>query len=294
MGRSGFVWRIAFADVTRAQAPFLDAVLEPMCDAVTTHMEENAAVGSVEGFAELEPDRARLKAAIAVALSDDPQPLPQPKIDLVPPKDWVAENLHAFEPIRIGRFFIHGSHHEARPPLGTIPLKLDAGTAFGSGEHPSTAGCLTVLDAMARQGGIVRPLDVGCGSGILSLAIAKLWRVPVIASDIDPESARVTKRNARENGVGHLVHTAAAAGYSARLVRDNAPYDLIVANILARPLRRMAVDLARHLAPGGTAILSGLLMRDGPFVITAQRHAGLTLERHLDRNGWRTLVFRKP
>ncbi|MBT5897497.1 MAG: methyltransferase domain-containing protein, partial [Rhodospirillaceae bacterium] len=140
-----------------------------------------------------------------------------------------------------------------------------------------------------------RPLDMGCGSGILALAMAKTWRVPVVASDIDPESARVTRLNARQNGVGPLVRAVCGRGYRSQAVARSGPYDLIVANILARPLIKMAGDLVRHLRParqgGGTAILSGLLARDARWVAAAHEAWGLRLNRTMVHDGWATLVL---
>ena len=209
---------------------------------------------------------------------------------------WRVEGIAVDEspPLTVGRFFIRGSHFDGPTPGGQIPLYLDAGTAFGSGEHGSTAGCLTCIGDLARKLRPARVLDMGCGSGILGIAAAKLWNVPVVATDIDAEAARVTALNAAQNDVGHLVTAVAGAGYSAPIVRQAAPYDLIVENILARPIRRLSCDLAQHLAPGGVCVLSGLVVRDAQLVITAHRRQGLRLVRHMTINGWRTLVMAKP
>jgi len=219
--------------------------------------------------------------------------VPEPSYDLVPPKNWLAENLMAFPPLRLGRFFIHGSHIEDPPPLGTIPLKLDAGTAFGSGQHGSTAGCLAGLEWVARKTHPQNILDMGCGSGILGIAAAKLWGSPVIASDIDDEAVRVTMTNAEENSVGQQITATQGIGYRSPLVRKGAPYDLIIANILARPIRRLSRDLGRHLAPGGYAVLSGLLLRDGEMILSAHRHQGLHLVRKFRRGDWLTVVLKR-
>jgi ribosomal protein L11 methyltransferase len=287
-----FYWSITFRSA-KADVPFLEACLEPVCVGVSAFIEDEARGDwKVEGIAVDEPDRQQLRAALNAAFPEGGAP--KPMIDLIPPKDWIKENLFEFPPLTVGRFFVHGSHVPDTAPFGMIPILLDAGTAFGSGEHGSTAGCLTQLCQAAKKHRPARVLDMGCGSGILGIAAAKLFNVPVIATDIDDEAARVTAFNAERNGVGHLVTATAGVGYASPVVRGAAPYDLIFENILARPIRRLSKDLARHLAPGGIAIMSGLLVRDAPLVITAHRRQGLKLVRHMTINGWRTLVMKKP
>ncbi len=172
-----------------------------------------------------------------------------------------------------------GTHLMAAAPPGRIALRLDAGLAFGSGEHSSTRGCLRALETLARGWRPRRVLDLGTGSGILAIAAAKLLGATVLGTDIDPWAVRVAAQNARQNRVGTRVRTALAPGWRGRAVRAGAPYDLVFANILARPLCAMARDLAFHLAPGGRAILSGLLAGQARMVLAAHRRQGLVLER---------------
>jgi ribosomal protein L11 methyltransferase len=208
----------------------------------------------------------------------------------LPERDWLAENRRDFPPQRIGRFLIHGSHWRAPAPASAIPIEIDAATAFGTGEHPSTRGCLLALDHLARRR-FRRPLDIGTGSGILALAAAKRLHRTVIASDIDAEAVRVARHHARRNGLAGRVTFTRAAGYRSRALRGG-KYDLILANILARPLALMARDLNRALAPGGVAVLAGLLRRQEPLVLGAHRAQGLALARRLVLDGWSTLVLR--
>ena len=189
-------------------------------------------------------------------------------------RDWLAENRRAFPPLRIGRFFVHGSHWTGAAPPGAIPLEIDAATAFGTGEHPSTRGVLLALDRLARHRRFRRPLDIGTGTGVLAIAAAKLLHRNVLASDIDCAAARVAAHHVRRNGLRGHVRVICAPGYRARAVRRT-QYDLILANILARPLSLMARDLARALAPGGVAILAGLLRRQERMVLAAHRMQGL-------------------
>jgi ribosomal protein L11 methyltransferase len=206
--------------------------------------------------------------------------------------DWLARVAESFTPRRIGRFWVHGSHLRAAPPTGTVAIELDAGLAFGSGEHESTRGCLLALDDLARRRRFRRVLDVGCGSGILAIAAARCWPAAVLAVDNDQGAVAVAAANARRNDA-ERVRTAHSDGYRSREVRAGAPYDLILANILADPLCDMARDLARHLAPGGTAILAGLFDKQAPRVIGVHRAAGLRLRARLDLGIWTTLVVTK-
>ncbi|MGH7048523.1 MAG: 50S ribosomal protein L11 methyltransferase [Stellaceae bacterium] len=232
----------------------------------------------------------QLSARLALAAAADGGQLVQiselPLVD----RDWLSENQLAFPPLRIGRFFVYGSHFRGRVPAGAIGIALDAATAFGTGEHPSTQGCLVALEILARRR-ITRPLDVGAGTGILSIAAAKLLRRRVRASDIDPGSVKVARRNIVHNRVGGLVRVDHADGYRIRGRRRHR-HDLILSNILARPLALLAADLARSLAPGGYAVLSGLLRRQEPIVLAPHRALGLALERRIVIDGWSTLVLR--
>jgi ribosomal protein L11 methyltransferase len=208
-------------------------------------------------------------------------------------RDWLAENRRAFPPVRIARFFIHGSHWRGPTPPGTIPVLIDAATAFGTGEHPSTAGVLLALDKLARRRRFRRPLDMGTGSGILAIAAAKQLRRHVLASDIDPEAARVAAHHVRQNGTATQVRVVCAPGYRSRVLRRSR-YDLVLANILARPLAQMAPNLKAALMPGGTAVLAGLLQRQEPLVVHAHRAQGLVLDGRVVIDGWSTLILRSP
>ena len=239
------------------------------------------------------PDDAAVRAALGAAAEAARVGMPAYHVQPLPPTDWLAQNRRDFPAQAIGRFFVYGSHHQGGVPAGRHGLMVDAATAFGSGEHATTRGCLAALDRLAKRRRVRRPLDLGCGSGILALGIAKAWRVPVRAADIDAESVRVARENAALNGVTRWVRVARSDGYRAALVRSGRPYDVIVSNILAGPLCRFAHALRRHLAPGGTAILSGLLVAQEAQVIAAHRRQGLALARATRRDGWSTLEFRR-
>jgi ribosomal protein L11 methyltransferase len=209
----------------------------------------------------------------------------------LPERDWLAENRLAFPPLRIGRFFVYGSHHQGGVPTGTIGIMVDAAAAFGTGEHPSTRACLMALDLLARRRRFRRPVDIGTGTGILAIAAAKMLRRCVGARDLDAGAVRIARHNVAHNGVVSLVRVGPMPGYRGRNLRRKG-HDLVFANILARPLALQAADLGRHLAPGGRAVLSGLLKRQEPIVLAPHRGVGIVLERRLVVDGWSTLILR--
>jgi ribosomal protein L11 methyltransferase len=172
-----------------------------------------------------------------------------------------------------------------------VPIRLDAGQAFGSGEHDSTRGCLLALDRLAGRRRLKRVLDLGCGAGILAIAAAKCWPARILAADNDPIAIAVARGNAERNGVASRVRCLQSDGYDSVVLRRSGPFDLILANILAEPLCDMARATARHLAPGGTAVLSGLLDRQADAVVAAHRPWGLRLRETIGRAPWVTLVL---
>lgn len=214
---------------------------------------------------------------------------PEFKIARIPIRNWVVENIKQFPPEIVGRYFIYGDAAGVTPPPSKIGLLIPAGGAFGSGDHGTTKGCLEALGSI-KQPPAGRVLDMGCGSGILAIAMAKSWRLPVIASDIDPVAVRVAGANVRRNQVGPWVRVAHTRGYRHPAIRKTR-FELVVSNILARPLVRMAGDLAKCLAPSGTAILSGLIEADGNWVLNRHRQFGMRLQRQIVINGWLTLVL---
>src|SRR5580700_1388393 len=252
---------------------------------------ENAALWRVEAYPRAPLLDAALEIRLALLAAGAGGKLEHIAEERLPERDWLLENRRAFPPLQIGRFLVHGSHWRGPAPPGAIAIEIDAATAFGTGEHPSTRGCLLALDDLARRRRFRRPLDIGTGSGILAIAAARRLHRRVIAGDIDPEAVRVARHHTRRNGLAGQVRIVRAAGYRSRALRP-ATYDLIFANILARPLALMARDLKRAIAPGGVAVLAGLLRRQEALVLTAHRAQGLRLERRVVIEGWSTLILR--
>jgi ribosomal protein L11 methyltransferase len=268
-----------------------EAAMSAHCEAVSFFADEATGTWLLEGVRR-PGDIAPLETALALAAIATGIDPPELRREATPAAGWLEKVAASFPPQRIGRsFLVLGTHDRARREPGRIALVLDAELAFGSGEHGSTRGCLRALEMLPPPRG--RILDLGTGSGILAIAAARRFRRKVLATDIDRPSITAAVRNARLNGVAHLVRAAPAAGY-APLVRAGAPYRLVLANILARPLSRMAASLALALAPGGMAILSGLLKTQARGVLAAHLRHGLVLRRRIDEGSWTTLVVGAP
>ncbi|NVK17306.1 MAG: 50S ribosomal protein L11 methyltransferase [Methylocystaceae bacterium] len=289
---SNTLWRVDVA-VTPELADAYEFALEDFCAAVTQYLDDDELAQRIEAYAEIQPDEAELKAAIKAVADRNGVEAPEVTITEVENKDWLAEYARKYPPLEIGRYFIYGSHYDGKLPAGKVSLKVEAATAFGTGEHASTNGCLQALDKLSKRYRFNQPLDMGCGSAILAMAIAKTWGASVVASDIDAQSVDVAKFNAEVNGVGGYILPVCGDGYRTPSVSRNGPYDLIMANILARPLSAMAKDLAKNLQPGGFAVLAGFLERDANWVFAAHRCHGLVLVERIKVNGWQTLVLRK-
>jgi ribosomal protein L11 methyltransferase len=212
----------------------------------------------------------------------------------LPDEDWVAAGHAALKPIAAGRFLLHGSHDRWRVPAAAMRIEIDAGRAFGTGHHPTTTGTLFTLDRLMQRWRFKRPLDLGTGSGVLAIAMAKVLRRPVVATDIDPVAIAVARENAQRNGVAGFLRFATAPGVEARIIRDGAPFDLVAANILAEPLMALAPRLAPLVTKRGILVLSGLLPYQRERVVAAYRAQGMRLAAARIFDGWAVLLLRKP
>jgi ribosomal protein L11 methyltransferase len=220
--------------------------------------------------------------------------LPTGIISILPDTDWVKHSLEGLAPVAAGRFYLYGSHDRDRRRSGGISLEIDAGTAFGTGHHGTTTGCLFALNALLKRSKPKNILDLGCGTGVLAIAAAASTKQRTLATDIDTEAVRVTVLNAALNRVLPLVQAATAPGLKHTKIANAAPYDLIFANILARPLISLAQGLKTILAPGGTLILSGLTRDQIRWVSAAYRNRGLIGKQTLVLGNWATLVLSNP
>ena len=284
--------------------PAAERVLESWADAVSVFECDPSAAASrgpqprrwaddigltgmcvVEGISAAAPDLARLSAAAAV------HGMPVPEVATLGDRDWLAENRRDFPTLRIGGIAVRSA--DGGPARAPIVLTIDAGAAFGTGRHATTAACLEVLDRLrhGERGG--RILDIGTGTGILALAAARIWPgARVVAGDIDPVAVAAARINARRNGI--RLPAIRADGLRKRALLADAPYDIVLANILYRPLLRLAPALPRALAPGGHLVLSGVLDWQSRPLRLRLRAVGLRTEAVISREGWSTLILRRP
>jgi ribosomal protein L11 methyltransferase len=213
--------------------------------------------------------------------------------EALPEIDWVAHSLEGLKPVRAARFFVHGRHDRGGRRPNDLAIEIEAGQAFGTGHHGTTAGCLEMIARVAEREKPNNALDLGTGSAVLAIGLAKLAHIPVLATDIDPVAVRVAEANVRLNGMHSLVETRTATGFQHPVFAQEGPFDLIVANILARPLMQMAPDMAEYLAPGGSLILSGILDRQRRAVLAAYSNQRFRHISTLHREGWTTLHLKR-
>jgi ribosomal protein L11 methyltransferase len=269
----------AWRDVAAAERAAEEAVLEPLAE---------------EGFVVTSRELSRDGPWRIEVFGEGPRPDLGPgwAWEVLPDKDWVSENQRSFQPFAVGPFWVHPSHNAGGMPPQAIPLRIDAGMAFGTGTHATTRGCLELLAGL-DPAETVNAVDVGCGSGILAIAMAKLWKRPVLGGDNDPQAIEVAIENAALNGVADLCRFHVSAGLEAPGLACRAPYDLIVANILAGPL----VELSASFTAGRRLVLSGLLLEQADMVLSAYEQHGFTAERHVDLETggalWRSLLLRR-
>lgn len=278
------LWQIS----TTGPLPALEA-LEPLFEdeALTTTLSEAVSDGSVwrlEALFAEKPDDFLL-SSLPADLDYSLAPLES--------RDWVSESQRMQPPVSAGRFHIHGSHDPRHVVISKFDLVIEAGRAFGTGLHETTFGCLKALDDLGKSHKFTNPIDVGCGSGVLALAMAKAWKIKVLASDIDMDAVLVTRENARNNHLHPFIRAIKAVGLRAPLITRKAPFDLMVANILAKPLVALAPSICRRLAPGGHLILSGLLTAQENSVCSAYQQHGLRLKRIYRIGNWSTLLLVK-
>jgi ribosomal protein L11 methyltransferase len=277
------LWKASIS-LTKPEAADVSAALEldGSAQAVLIVEEPFADGAMVEALYTDAPDAAYLSRVAGRDVTVEP----------LPDQDWIRLSQQGLPPVRAGRFFVFGAHDAGRVPHGVIPIKIEAGLAFGTGHHETTALCLEVLSGMARERSFRNVLDLGTGTGLLAIGAVKLWKRPVLASDIDPVAVEVARDNAVANGTGPLVRAVVAEGMANPLLSRAVPYDLLIANILAGPLTRLAPEIIRSLAPGAVLLLSGLLNNQERLVTSFYRSLRFVGARRA--GPWSALVFEKP
>ncbi|MFY0690621.1 MAG: 50S ribosomal protein L11 methyltransferase [Paracoccaceae bacterium] len=252
-------------------------------------VEDGSGLWEVGGYFLTSPDEIAL-SLLAAAHGAKPFVVSE-----VPDRDWVAHVRRELAPVEAGRFFVYGSHDVDKvPETGRIPLLIEAAMAFGTGHHGTTQGCLLALEDMIAAGEEAENVvDIGCGTAVLAMAAAAVWQRPVLASDIDPVAVEVAEVNVAANQLGHLVTCLEATGFDAPQLAQQAPFDLVFANILKGPLIDLAPDMSRNIVPGGTAILSGLLVGQAEEVCGVYEQNGFELSQRRDIGEWTALRMRK-
>lgn len=278
-------------EVPKEATETFERALAPLANATSVFEIPGSPLWRVEAFAVSQPDEDAVVGAVALAAELSGLPEPEIRVLPLPAIDWVAENQKSFQPIVAGRFFVHPTHYEGAIPPSATALAIDAGPAFGTGSHGSTIGCLRALEFLSRRPPRGRILDLGCGTGILALAIAKRWRRRVLAADIDPDAVATAQKNVILNRATPFVRTVRSDGLASGPVARQGPYGLIVANILARPLIDMATDIRRCIAPGGTVVLSGFTQYQENGVRAAYQRRDYHLARKEGSDGWTTFVL---
>ena len=251
-------------------------------------VEDGSGLWEVGGYFTEAPDETAL-ALLAAAFEAKPFVVSE-----LPETDWVAHVRRELAPVEAGRFFVYGSHDADKVPEGSIPLLIEAAMAFGTGHHGTTLGCLKALSKLTDEGfQAAKVADIGCGTAVLAMAAARVWKGEVLASDIDPVAVEVAEANLRANGMEGAVKCIEAAGFDHPEIKNTGPFDLVFANILKGPLVALAPDVAANLRPGGYAILSGILNEQAGDVISVYLENGVNLCSSEEIGEWTTLILRK-
>jgi ribosomal protein L11 methyltransferase len=289
----GQIWEIVIELPSGDQREAFEAAIADFVVGVSIFEIENTPRWRLVGYADSAPDADMVGASVAIAAAATVIEAPGVRISPIVEKDWVAESERSLPALHVGPYFVFGSHIREAPPPDAIAIKIEAGLAFGTGNHETTQGCLQALESVFSDEMPVNPIDIGTGSGILAIAIAKRCGVDVLASDIDPIAVGVARENAEINGVGNRIVCLVSDGVDDEGIRAPAPYDLIVANIVANPLIALAGGIEEILAAKGTVILSGILNEQAGDVAAAYMARGVDLREKIVLGNWTTLILRR-
>ena len=279
---------LAGQDAAEALARAMEDLTPSPAGVGVFEIEDGSGLWEVGGYFLQAPDDIAL-TLLAMAFRAQPFALSE-----LPETDWVAKVRRELTPVEAGRFFVYGSHDADKVPKGRIALLIEATVAFGTGHHGTTLGCLRALDRLVDEGFAARNVaDIGCGTAVLAMAAARVCPGRVIASDIDPVAVDVARANVQVNGLADRIDCLEAAGFGHPRLAAAAPFDLVFANILKGPLIELAPAMADHIASGGLAVLSGLLVVQAGAVQAAYAAAGFTLRQREDIGEWCTLVLQR-
>lgn len=267
-----------------------EALDEAGAPVAITEIDEARDIHELSIYVDGDPEEIRDLAVSSLSAAGIASTL---EVETLPDIDWVAKSLEGLKPVRAGRYLVHGSHDRDKRRIGDIAIEIEAGQAFGTGHHGTTAGCLDMIDRVTRREHPRTALDLGTGSGVLAIALAKSAHIPVLATDIDPVAVQVARDNAKLNGASDLVTFAVAPGFHHAAFVHAPPFELIVANILAGPLMRLAPAMAQRIKPGGSLILSGILDRQRNAVVAAYVNQRFRHIRTLHREGWVTIHLKR-
>jgi len=274
----------------KAMTDLLGEMFDPTQTAVAAFEAEDGRTWRLEAYFADAPDEAWVRDLIRPVVGDQADAA---TFEIIDQQDWVRASLEGLNPVRAGRFLVHGSHDRDTVRANDLAIEIEAALAFGTGHHGTTLGCLRALADVLKRGRPAHVLDVGTGTGILAFAAAKALHTPVIAGDLDPEAVTTAVGNARLNGLGPTLRLYQGPGVRHALARRPRRFDVVFANILARPLKGLAPSLTAVVANHGVLILSGLIERDVPGVLSTYRHRGFHLARHGLIEGWATLVLKR-
>ena len=284
-------WSLTLQTDTDDLADFIGEI----ADAISIQRGDDNALWTIDAYFEDKPNENIIAAQLELAAGALGIETPTYLLSKIDNTDWLAKTYSDFPPMVIGRFYIHGSHIKNKIPAALHGIQIDAAVAFGSGEHATTTACLRAISDLTRNKNFSRVLDMGCGSGILALAFARVSSCTAVGIDNDKPSVVVANENAAKNGLAARVKFGYGDGFCAPLMRNQnlgrKKFDAIAANILARPLMRMAPQMKRSIARNGTIILSGLLNSQENQVLSAYRAQNIYLKKRYRVNGWSALVL---